>query len=92
MKSASSPQEKSTIGRSEIMPFVARPVPAPKWLKRSMEVLGVVAPSLAASAARQLFFHPLKAPMKPEQAAILATGEPYGFKIRGRDVRGWSSL
>lgn len=82
--------EKSTIGRSEIVPFVARPVPAPKWLKRGMQALGAVAPGLAATAARQLFFHPLQAPMKPEQAAVLATGEPYGFKIRGRDVRGVS--
>ncbi len=87
--------KKSTTGRSEIVSlpadtpaFSAKPVPAPWLLQQSMRALSVLSPGLAASAARQLFFHPLKAPMKPEQAATLAHGSPFHLVVRDCDVHG----
>ncbi|MEZ0312756.1 MAG: alpha/beta hydrolase [Myxococcota bacterium] len=94
-KPVKSQPKKSTTCRSEIatLPsdtpaFTAKPVPAPWLLKQTMRALGVVSPRLAASAARQLFFHPLKAPVKPEQAAVLRHGSPFHVVVRDCDVHG----
>ncbi len=94
--SPSQPQ-KSTIGRSKISSllvatpaFTPKPVPAPWLLKQSMRALGAVAPGLAASVARQLFFHPLRAPLKPTEAASLAQGATFRMRVRHGDVRGLS--
>jgi pimeloyl-ACP methyl ester carboxylesterase len=65
-----------------------RPVPVPAWFRAGFRVAGAVAPGAAARLARKLFFTPPRAPMRDEERAMLACGEPFALEVGGQRVAG----
>jgi pimeloyl-ACP methyl ester carboxylesterase len=76
---AKEPENKSTIDR---------PVRVPPWLRAGFQVTSAVAPAAAARLARKLFFTPPRAPLRDEERAILARGEPFSTDVSGQRVVG----
>ncbi len=69
-------EEKSTIDR-------LRPLPVPPWVKAGFQVTSAVAPGAAARLAQRLFFTPPRAPLRAEERAVLAAGEPFSLRLNG---------
>jgi pimeloyl-ACP methyl ester carboxylesterase len=65
-----------------------RPVRVPAWFRAGFRVAGAVAPGAAARLARKLFFTPPRAPMRDEERAMLACGEPFAIDVGGQRVAG----
>jgi len=73
--------EKSTIDR-------LRPLPVPPWVRAGFQVTSAVAPGAAARLAQRLFFTPPRAPLRAEERAVLAAGEPFALDVAGERVAG----
>lgn len=67
-----------------------RPVRVPGWFRAGFRVAGAVAPGAAARLARKLFFTPPRAPMRDEERAMLACGEPFVIEVGGERVAGYA--
>lgn len=76
-------REKSTIDR-------LRPLPVPPWVRAGFQVTSAVAPGAAARLARRLFFTPPRAPLRAEERAVLAEGDPFALDVSGERVVGWA--
>jgi pimeloyl-ACP methyl ester carboxylesterase len=75
--------ENSTIVRP-------RPIPVPRPIRVAFRWGGAVAPKLAASAARRLFFTPPPTSLRPEQAAILGRGRRLDLETRAGRIAAWT--
>jgi len=75
--------EKSTIDR-------LRPLPVPRALRAGFRIAGAVAPGLAVSAARRLFFTPPRQRARPEQSGVLASGRRLEIATSEGRIAAWS--
>jgi pimeloyl-ACP methyl ester carboxylesterase len=75
--------EKSTIDR-------LRPLPVPAALRAGFRLAGSVAPGLAVSAARRLFFTPPRPRRRPEQSGVLAGGRRLEIATSEGRIAAWS--
>jgi pimeloyl-ACP methyl ester carboxylesterase len=78
----------ATPGSSNSTTDRLRPVQVPAWFRTGFRVAGTVAPGAAARLARRLFFTPPRAPLRDEERAMLACGEPFTLDVGGERVAG----
>jgi pimeloyl-ACP methyl ester carboxylesterase len=76
-----SPSHKSTTDR-------LRPIRVPPWVRAGFKVAGSISPAAAARLGNKLFFTPPRAPLRPEERAVLARGERFSLSVGGQRVVG----
>lgn len=68
----------------------ARELKIPAWYRRSFQLIGQAAPSVASSWAMNLFFTPSRIRVSAEARAALSRGQRFSFDSRYGKVAGWS--
>lgn len=65
-----------------------RPIKVPPWMRAGFRVASSLAPGAAAKLGNQVFFTPMRAPLRAEERAVLARGEPFSLSAGGQRVAG----
>jgi pimeloyl-ACP methyl ester carboxylesterase len=67
-----------------------RPFPVPSWVRATMKVTSAISPPAAARLAQRLLFTPVRARVRDEERAVLASGERFSLAAGGQRVAGYA--